>query len=127
VVDDIGPYQGTCGITTRSWAREHEAALVGFTRAYVRSMQWLADPAHKAEAVALYRKNLPQASEQSAAKAWDELLGSDREGLQKDGRLDRAGIETVLRIRSEYGEPRKALADPAKYFDESYLDKATRQ
>ena len=126
VVDDIGPYQGTCGITRRSWARDNEQALVGFIRAYVQSMQWLADPAHKAEAVALYRKNLPQASEQSAEKAWDALLGSDREGLQKDGRLDRAGVDTVLRIRSEYAEPRKTLGDPGKYFDESYLDKAQK-
>lgn len=126
VVDDIGPYQGTCGITTRSWARANETALVGFIRAYVQSMHWLADPAHKAEAVALYRKNLPQASEASAGKAWDELLASDREGLQKDGHLDRAGIETVLKIRSEYAEPRKQLGDPGKYFDESYLDKAQK-
>ena len=127
VVDDIGPYQGTCGVTTRSWARANEQALVGFVRAYVQSMQWLADPSHKAEAVALYRKNLPQASDASAMKAWDELLGSDREGLQRDGRLDRPGIETVLKIRSEYGEPRKALGDPGKYFDESYLDKSQKQ
>ena len=90
-------------------------------------MRWLADPAHKAEAVALYRKNLPQATEESAMKAWDALLASDREGLETDGRLDRAGIETVLRIRSEYGEPRKALTDPTRYFDESYLDKARQQ
>jgi ABC-type nitrate/sulfonate/bicarbonate transport system substrate-binding protein len=126
VVDDIGPYQGTCGITRRSWAREHEHALVAFIRAYLQSMQWLADPAHKAEAVALYRSNLPQAGEKSAENAWDALLGSDREGLQTTGHLDRAGIETVLRIRSEYAEPRKALADPGKYFDESYLDKAQK-
>jgi ABC-type nitrate/sulfonate/bicarbonate transport system substrate-binding protein len=126
VVDDIGPYQGTCGVARRSWAHENEAALVGFIRAYLRSMQWLADPSHKAEAVALYRKNLPQASEEAAGKAWDELLASDREGLQKDGRLDRAGIETVLAIRTEYGEPHKALGPPEKYIDESYSEKARR-
>ena len=127
VVDDIGPYQGTCGVARRSWARENEAALVGFIRAYLASMKWLADPAHKAEAVALYRKNLPQATDASAGKAWDELLASDREGLQKDGRLDRPGIETVLKIRSEYGEPRKALGAPDKYIDESYFEKAGKQ
>ena len=54
------------------------------------------------------RHKLPQASEESAQKAWEALTG-EREGLQKDGRLDRAGIETVLALRSEYGEPRKTL------------------
>ena len=123
VVDDIGPYQGTCGVTRRSWAREHEAELVGFIRAYLQAMRWLTDPAHRAEAVAIYRKELPQASEEAAQKAWDALTG-EREGLQRDGRLDRAGIETVLALRSEYGVPRKALGPPEKYFDESYLEKA---
>ena len=73
--------------------------------------------------VAIYRKELPQASEEAAQKAWDALTG-EREGLQRDGRLDRAGIETVLALRSEYGVPRKALGPPEKYFDESYLEKA---
>ncbi|HZZ92316.1 MAG TPA: ABC transporter substrate-binding protein [Usitatibacter sp.] len=123
VVDAIGPYQGTCGITRRSWARENTQALVGFIRAYVDAMQWLADPAHRTEAVAIYRRNLPQASEEAAGKAWDALMG-EREGLQKDGRLDRAGIETVLALRSEYGEPRKTLGTPEQYIDESYYDKA---
>ena len=123
VVDDIGPYQGTCGVTRRSWAKAHEAELVRFIRAYLQSMQWLVDPSHRAEAVALYRRELPQASEESAQKAWEALTG-EREGLQRDGRLDRAGVETVLGLRSEYGEPRKTLGAPEKYFDESYLEKA---
>jgi ABC-type nitrate/sulfonate/bicarbonate transport system substrate-binding protein len=125
VVDDIGPYQGTCGVTRRAWAREHEAELVGFIRAYLQAMRWLTDPAHRVEAVAIYRKELPQASEESAQKAWEALTG-EREGLQRDGHLDRAGIETVLKLRSEYGEPRKALGPPEKYYDESYLEKALR-
>jgi ABC-type nitrate/sulfonate/bicarbonate transport system substrate-binding protein len=124
VVDAIGPYQGTVGVARRSWAREHEQALVGFIKAYLEGMRWLADPAHRDEAIAIYRKNIPQASEASARKAWEELMASDREGLQKDGRLDRAGIETVLKLRSEYGEPRKALGPPGKYIDETYYDKA---
>jgi ABC-type nitrate/sulfonate/bicarbonate transport system substrate-binding protein len=123
VVDDIGPYQGTCGVTRRSWAREHEAELVGFIRGYLQAMRWLTDASHRAEAVAIYRKQLPQASEESAHKAWEALTG-EREGLQRDGHLDRAGIETVLKLRSEYGEPRKALGPSDKYFDESYLEKA---
>ena len=32
--DALGAYQGTVGVARRSWAREHDAALVGFIRAY---------------------------------------------------------------------------------------------
>jgi hypothetical protein len=43
----LGPYQGTAGIARRSWAREHEAALVGFLRAYKAGVDWLYDRANR--------------------------------------------------------------------------------
>jgi ABC-type nitrate/sulfonate/bicarbonate transport system substrate-binding protein len=122
-VDAIGPYQAVLGVARRSWAAEHGDALVGFIRGYVEALAWLAEPAHRAEAVAIYRKNIPQASEESANKAWDALLAGP-EGFQKKGKLDRAGIETVLKLRSEFGRPQKTLTDPDKYVDESYYRRA---
>ena len=35
-------------------------------------------------------------------------------------------METVLKLRSEFGEPKKALTDPMKYVDESYYNEAMR-
>ena len=122
-VDVIGPYQAVLGVARRSWAMANEAALVGYIRGYVQSLDWLADPANRAEAVAIYRKNVPAASPEAANKAWDALLAGP-EGFQKKGKLDLAGIETVLRLRSEFGRPQKTLADPSKYIDESYYRKA---
>jgi ABC-type nitrate/sulfonate/bicarbonate transport system substrate-binding protein len=122
-VDVIGPYQAVLGVARRGWAKSNEATLVAFIRGYVKSLDWLADPANRGEAVAIYRKYLPQASEASATKAWDVLLAGP-EGFQKKGKIDRAGIETVLRLRSEFGRPQKNLTDASKYFDESYYQKA---
>jgi ABC-type nitrate/sulfonate/bicarbonate transport system substrate-binding protein len=122
-VDSIGPYQAVLGVARRSWAKEHADALVGFIRGYVASLDWLANPANRAEAVAIYRKNIPQASDEAANKAWDALL-TGPEGFQKKGKLDRAGIETVLKLRSEFGRPQKTLTDPDKYVDESYYRRA---
>src|SRR5204863_5937954 len=39
--ESLGPYQGTAGFARRSWARDHEAALVGFLRAYKAATEWL--------------------------------------------------------------------------------------
>ena len=122
-VDVIGPYQAVLGVARRGWAKSNEAALVGFIRGYVKSLDWLADPANRGEAVAIYRKYLPQASEENAGKAWEVLLAGP-EGFQKKGKLDLAGIETVLKLRSEFGRPQKSLTDPLKYVDESYYQKA---
>lgn len=121
---EVGPYQATLFVARREWAKAHEAELVGFIRGYVEALRWLADPAHAGEAVAIYRKYLPKASEASARKAWDALLASKDEGLAKDGRIDMKGVATVLELRAEYGEPRKVLGDPSKYVDESYYRQA---
>jgi ABC-type nitrate/sulfonate/bicarbonate transport system substrate-binding protein len=122
-VDVIGPYQAVLGVARRSWAKSNEAALVGFIRGYVKSLDWLADPANRVEAVAIYRRNIPAASAEAANKAWDVLLAGP-EGFQRKGKLDLAGIKTVLELRSEFGRPQKNLADPSKYVDESYYRKA---
>ncbi len=124
-VDAIGPYQAVLGVARRAWAKSNETALVGFIRGYVKSLDWLADPTNRGEAVAIYRKYLPQATEASATKAWGVMLAGP-EGFQKKGKLDRAGIETVLKLRSEFGRPQKDLTDPDKYIDESYYLKALR-
>jgi hypothetical protein len=41
--------------------------------------------------------------------------------------LDVEGVKTVLALRSEYGEPRKTLTDPTKYFDLQYYEKARKR
>ena len=46
-----------------------------------------------------------------------------RSGL-RSARMDLEGVQTVLQLRSKYGEPKKALADPAKYYDPSFYDAA---
>jgi ABC-type nitrate/sulfonate/bicarbonate transport system substrate-binding protein len=122
-VDVIGPYEAVLGVARRSWARQHEDELVRFIRGYVAALDWLADSAHRDEAVAIYRKYLPKAPEASARKAWEVML-SGKEGFQKKAKIDLEGARTVLSIRSEYGRPRKNLADPAKYIDEVYYRKA---
>jgi ABC-type nitrate/sulfonate/bicarbonate transport system substrate-binding protein len=124
-VSEIGPYQSTLYVVRREWARAHEKELMGFIRGTLAAIAWLADPSHRDEAVAIYRKYIPQATEDGARKAWEALLGRANEGIRKDGRVDVEGTRTVLKLRSEFGEPRKDLTDPSKYIDESYYLKAT--
>jgi len=105
---------------------EQAQRLYGLDRALCqRALDWLVDPTHRADAVAIYRKNIPAASDASAAKAL-EMLAHGNEGFAKRAKLDRAGMETVLKLRSEFGEPKKALTDPMKYVDESYYNEAMR-
>ena len=51
-------------------------------------------------------------------------LLAERGGLIRDMAIDMKGLETVLALRSKYGEPRKALTDASKYVDLTFHERA---
>jgi ABC-type nitrate/sulfonate/bicarbonate transport system substrate-binding protein len=118
-VDVLGPYQTIVGMARRSWAQGNGAALISFIRASTEAIDWLFEPKNNAEAVAIYRLHLPNVTEDTAQRHVNALVG-DHEGFTRGGALDSEGMMTVLRIRSEFGRPRKTLTDPARYVDERY-------
>ena len=120
VIDVIGPYQTIVGMARAPGPPTIARRIVGFTRATAAALDWLLDPANRPEAAAIYRKYLPDVPEGAAAAAVAAMTG-EREGFQRGGAFDRQGLATVLAIRSEFGKPQKALTDPARYVDDSYL------
>jgi ABC-type nitrate/sulfonate/bicarbonate transport system substrate-binding protein len=121
--NDLGRYQGTAGIVRRKWAAANEASVVGFIRAYIAGYDWISDPANRDEAMALLRKNIKGLTPGLAQASYSALLAPTT-GLQRKAELDVEGLRTVLALRSEYGQPRKTLTDPLKYYDPSYYKKA---
>ena len=121
--ETLGPYQGTVGLARRSWARDHERELVGFLRAYKAATDWLYDPANREIAQALLVANIRDMSPALATRSYD-LLVAGKGGLSRDLKPDAAGIGTVLQLRSKYAVPPKPLADPQRYVDLAYYDKA---
>jgi ABC-type nitrate/sulfonate/bicarbonate transport system substrate-binding protein len=121
--DALGAYQGTVGVARQSWAREHEAALVGFIRSYRAATDWLYDRANRAVVEALLIANIRDMSPALARQSYDLLLG-DKNGLARDLAPDPAGMKEVLRLRSKFGVPQKTLTDADNYVDLSYYRKA---
>ena len=121
--DTLGPYLGTSGFVRRSWARSHEAALVGFLRGYRSAMQWLGEPSHRAGAERILIEQIRDMTPTLAARAAATLLAADG-GLLRDLAIDPAGLRTVLELRRRYGQPAKALGDIDRYVDLSYRAKA---
>jgi hypothetical protein len=68
------------------------------------------------------RKNLPQMSPELAAQSYGVLINP--RGFSPRAQIDLDGVKTVLELRSRYGEPKKALGDPAKYYDPQYYEAA---
>lgn len=121
--DVLGHYQASVGAARREWAEDNEAALAGYIRSYMDAIVWLRDPANEAEASAILSKKMPGMNSAMVAQAYDVLLKSD-DGLDPRAQLDIEGIETVLALRSEYGEPRKTLTNAGKYYDLQYHARA---
>jgi ABC-type nitrate/sulfonate/bicarbonate transport system substrate-binding protein len=115
----LDAYLGVVGAARRSWAKEHEDALVGFIRAYRQGVQFVYENREIAEAllVANMRAMTPALARQSL-----EIMLGEKTGFYKDVRLDAPGAKTVLALRSKYAG--RALGDAAKYVDASYRDKA---
>lgn len=120
VAEVLGPYQTIVGMARHSWAKANRETMVGFIRASSDAINWLFDPKNRSEAVSIYRKYSPNVPEAAALRHLEALLG-DLEGFARGGALDREGMMTVLRIRSEFGTPPRTLADPTPYIDETYL------
>ena len=123
--DVLGAYQGLVGGARKSWADANRGAVVGYIRAFSEAVDWLYDPKNKDEAVAILRKNLPAMPAPVAGATYGVLL-SPSDGFQKKAKIDMEGVRTVLKLRSKYAEPRKTLADPSKYYDDSFYREALR-
>jgi ABC-type nitrate/sulfonate/bicarbonate transport system substrate-binding protein len=116
----IGPYQGISGMARKPWLVANKALAVSFARGFRASVAWLVDPANKAEAIGILRQRLPNTSPELAERIHARLTDPAR-GIRRDLSLDRAGIETVLRLRSQFAVPPKPLADVSRYVDPTVL------
>ena len=120
VVDAIGPYQGTVPYVLRSWAREHVETLVAYLAAGIEGLRWALDPANKADVVALIRDRLNVPAD-IAAEIYD-VATDPKNGLARDAALDRAGFDTMLRLRAAFQGNAPAPAE--RYFDLAYHRRA---
>jgi ABC-type nitrate/sulfonate/bicarbonate transport system substrate-binding protein len=116
----IGPYQGISGMARRPWLDANKPLAAGFARAFRASVAWLVDPANKAEAIGILRQRLPNTSPELAERIHTRLTDPTR-GIRRDLSLDLAGIETVLRLRTQFAQPAKTLTDAGRYVDPSVL------
>jgi ABC-type nitrate/sulfonate/bicarbonate transport system substrate-binding protein len=113
----LGAYQGTSAFVLRTWGKANPDTLVKYLEAYVEGLRWSFDPKNKAEAVGLLVERL-KLPEDVAALSYD----STKDGFNRDGAIDMEGVKNVLKLRAQFegGAP----ADPEKYLDLSYYQKA---
>jgi ABC-type nitrate/sulfonate/bicarbonate transport system substrate-binding protein len=122
--DIYGRYEESVAITRRAWAASNEPKLLSFIKAYVTAVDWLRDAKNKEEAISILRKHFVQLSPELAQATYSDFVGP--RGIAAKAQLDIAGMRKVLELRSEYGQPKKSLTDPARYYDSQYYEAAIR-
>lgn len=122
--DAIGPYLADGHWVMRRWAQANSETLVRYLQTIIEGYRWGADPANRGEIVAIMGKHLKIDAE-TAASAVELEIGAHG-GLAKDAAFDMAGFRNTLKLRAELegGDPN---ADPAKYIDLSYYQRALQR
>ena len=117
-------YQASAGMARRAWATQHRDVLMAFIRAYVKSSTWLFDASHKEAAIELLMKNTQGISAQQAADIYRDTAGKGGIGSPRAA-IDPEGVAAVVKLRNEYGEPKKKL-NAKDFYDLSYYKAALK-
>lgn len=123
-IDLYGHYQGVVGAARRGWIAENAGAVEAYIRGYRAGVDFLYQPQHRDEAIAILLKNAPQMTPEIAAASYSVMMGAN--GFYRTAEIDIEGVRKVLELRSEYGRPQKSLADPFRYYDPRSFEAATK-
>jgi ABC-type nitrate/sulfonate/bicarbonate transport system substrate-binding protein len=121
----LGNYQGLVAGVRKGWADANRRQVVGYIRAYREALAWLYTADNRGEAIAIFRKNLPNASEQAAETAYRILL-DPKNGFDRRAEINLAGVQTVIQLREKWAEKPKKLQPAAAYYDGSFFREAAR-
>ena len=101
--DIYDEYQGGVVATTKSTLANHPGKVSGFIECYLKGLEWVLDTTNADAAKAILGARMPQIK----PKAMDAVmasLSSEKSGLTPKSALLEKGMETVISLRSKYGD-----------------------
>jgi ABC-type nitrate/sulfonate/bicarbonate transport system substrate-binding protein len=112
------------GVTTarRDWARRNGDLLVRYIRAMIRSINWLLDPGNRTEAIAIIMAADGLSADQ-AQRFYEESVHPDF-GFIPNARLERTGVEQIIKVREVMGQMKPPLPSADKYIEERFYREA---
>jgi ABC-type nitrate/sulfonate/bicarbonate transport system substrate-binding protein len=104
-------YPGGFFAVNRQWADENRDTVVNYLAAWDEGLRWARDEKNRDEVIKLI----------SEAEKMDEKSAANRlRQLPTDGRLNLAGLQSVLDLRVQFGLTPPMGKDLVKYYDESF-------
>ena len=108
-------YPNTIFAVNREWGHKNRDVLVAYLRAWLAGTRWVKDPANREEAVKLVGSELKLNPKAAAASV---------EELSTTGKLNLPGLETVLKLRTEFGFKLNKGEKLSAYYDADYYSAA---
>ena len=108
-------YPNTIFAVNREWGQKNRDVLVAYLRAWLAGTRWVKDPANREEAVKLVGSELKLNPKAAAASV---------EELSTTGKLNLPGLETVLKLRTEFGFKLNKGEKLSAYYDAEYYSAA---
>lgn len=119
----IGPYQSTGGFVRRDWAQENRGTLVRYIAAYIEGLRWTRDAANKQAALDLLARRM-ELTPMMAEQCYERVVDA-KTGFAPDAKIDRAGMETVVRLRAAFTKGPDAAVPPLdRYVDDTFYQQA---
>ncbi|MFN3889122.1 MAG: ABC transporter substrate-binding protein [Beijerinckiaceae bacterium] len=121
-VSALGQYQANVQIANRPWAKANEDTVVRYIRAMLAAIDWIYDPANKAEAVKILAANAKIS--EAAAGPSIEGVTKGQAAIARKGEINMEGLRNVIALREKYGQPQKKMGPPEKYYDATWYNRA---
>lgn len=110
-------YPGGVFAVNRKWANDNRAMLTKYLTAWDQGLRWAQDVKNRDEAIKLIAE----------AEKMDEKNAATRlRQLPSNGRLNLAGLQTVLDLRVQFGLTPPMGQDLPKYYDESFYNQTSK-
>jgi ABC-type nitrate/sulfonate/bicarbonate transport system substrate-binding protein len=110
-------YPGGVFAVKRKWATDNRAILTKYLAAWDQGLRWAQDVKNRDEVIKLI----------SEAEKMDEKNAANRlRQLPSNGRLNLAGLQTVLDLRVQFGLTPSMGKDLPKYYDESFYNQTSK-
>jgi ABC-type nitrate/sulfonate/bicarbonate transport system substrate-binding protein len=110
-------YPGGVFAVNRKWATDNRAILTKYLAAWDQGLRWAQDVKNRDEVIKLI----------SEAEKMDEKNAANRlRQLPSNGRLNLAGLQTVLDLRVQFGLTPPMGKDLVKYYDESFYNQKSK-
>lgn len=108
--------------TTEQYATSNDEVMVRFSKAWLKTLEYMYDPANKDDLVERVATIL-ETPEVAVAQAYDYWIGGDRVMFPKDGKIDRDALEGAAEGFVENGTLKQA-PDLSEFVVDTYIDKA---